>query len=84
MEKILKLEDQSLWQNSVPFSHHFESLIGTFTDLTKLSTSNYRDSAPAEWARLQVLMDHDEERRKEKVYWNMFQVKTLLEQINLL
>ena len=34
----------------------------------------YRDTDPEAWARVQFLMDHDEERRKEKEYWQMFQV----------
>ena len=28
---------------------------------------------PALWARVQRLMDHDEERRRETKYWKMFQ-----------
>ena len=32
-----------------------------------------RDNRPDQWERLQYLMDHDEERRKEEEYWNMFQ-----------
>ena len=32
-----------------------------------------RDNDPDTWARVQFLMDHDEERRKETEYWNMFQ-----------
>ena len=34
----------------------------------------FRDSDPDSWARVQLLMDHDEERRKELDYWKMFQV----------
>lgn len=33
----------------------------------------FRDSDPDSWARVQLLMDHDEERRKELDYWKMFQ-----------
>ncbi len=31
-----------------------------------------RDSDPAAWARVQLLMDHDQERRREEKYWAMF------------
>ena len=34
----------------------------------------FRDSDPDSWARVQLLMDHHEERRKELDYWKMFQV----------
>ena len=38
----------------------------------------FRDSDPDSWARVQLLMDHDEERRKELDYWKMFQVGGLM------
>ena len=37
-----------------------------------------RDSDPDSWARVQLLMDHDEERRKELDYWKMFQVVLII------
>ena len=40
----------------------------------RLLTLRMRD--PALWARVQRLMDHDEERRRETKYWKMFQVRT--------
>ena len=40
----------------------------------RLLTLRRRD--PALWARVQRLMDHDEERRRETKYWKMFQVRT--------
>ena len=39
----------------------------------RLLTLRRRD--PALWARVQRLMDHDEERRRETKYWKMFQVR---------
>ena len=43
---------------------------------TQHSTTFYlRDGDPETWSRVQFLMDHDEERRKEKEYWQMFQVR---------
>lgn len=33
-----------------------------------------RDNDPDSWARVQLLMDHDQERKGEKEYWDMFQV----------
>merc|ERR1712179_512100 len=36
-----------------------------------------RDSDPESWARVQLLMDHDEERRKEEDYWRMFQANVV-------
>ena len=38
----------------------------------------FRDSDPDSWARVQLLMDHDEERRKELDYWKMFQVGMMI------
>jgi len=32
-----------------------------------------RDTDPESWERVQLLMDHDQERREEKEYWKMFQ-----------
>lgn len=32
-----------------------------------------RDNDPDEWDKVQLLMDHDEERRRETEYWAMFQ-----------
>ena len=39
----------------------------------RLLTLRRRD--PELWARVQRLMDHDEERRRETKYWKMFQVR---------
>ena len=33
-----------------------------------------RDKDKDVWTRLHFLMDHDEDRRKEEMYWKMFQV----------
>ena len=33
-----------------------------------------RDNDKETWERVQLLMDHDEERRRETEYWAMFQV----------
>jgi len=41
--------------------------------ITVLRLLSLRDSDPDSWARVQLLMDHDEERRKELDYWKMFQ-----------
>jgi len=41
--------------------------------ITVLRLLSLRDSDPDSWARVQLLMDHDEERRKELEYWKMFQ-----------
>jgi len=41
--------------------------------ITVLRMLSLRDSDPDSWARVQLLMDHDEERRKELDYWKMFQ-----------
>jgi len=41
--------------------------------ITVLRLLSLRDTDPEAWARVQFLMDHDEERRKEKEYWQMFQ-----------
>merc|ERR1712130_842013 len=41
--------------------------------ITVLRLLSLRDSDPDSWARVQLLMDHDGERRKELDYWNMFQ-----------
>ena len=46
----------------------FQDCNGDFYD------AMFRDSDPDSWARVQLLMDHDEERRKELDYWKMFQV----------
>ena len=32
-----------------------------------------RDNRPDQWQRLNLLMDHDKERREEVEYWTMFQ-----------
>ena len=39
----------------------------------RLLTLRRRD--PELWSRVQRLMDHDDERRRETKYWKMFQVK---------
>lgn len=36
-----------------------------------------RDTEPESWARVQLLMDHDDERRKEEEYWRMFQANVV-------
>jgi len=41
--------------------------------ISVLRLLSLRDNDPETWARVQFLMDHDEERRKEKEYWKMFQ-----------
>jgi len=41
--------------------------------ITVLRLLSLRDTDPDTWARVQFLMDHDEARRKEKEYWQMFQ-----------
>jgi len=41
--------------------------------ISVLRLLSLRDEDPEKWARLEFLMDHDEERRKEKDYWQMFQ-----------
>lgn len=41
--------------------------------ITVLRLLALRDGDPETWSRVQFLMDHDEERRKEKEYWQMFQ-----------
>ena len=40
---------------------------------TRRLTCNIRDNDPEVWDKVQYLMDHDEERRKETEYWAMFQ-----------
>ena len=52
----------------VIFMIKFQDFKGDFHD------DMFRDSDPDSWARVQLLMDHDEERRKELDYWKMFQV----------
>lgn len=44
-----------------------------YTCISVLRLLALRDSDPDSWARVQLLMDHDTERRKETEYWNMFQ-----------
>eukprot|EP00092_Neocalanus_flemingeri_P013253 GFUD01014283.1.p1 GENE.GFUD01014283.1~~GFUD01014283.1.p1 ORF type:complete len:522 (+),score=161.87 GFUD01014283.1:236-1801(+) len=41
--------------------------------ITVLRLLALRDTNPETWARVQFLMDHEDERRKEKEYWQMFQ-----------
>jgi len=41
--------------------------------ITVLRLLHLRENDPEAWARIQLLMDHDEERRKETEYWSMFQ-----------
>lgn len=53
-----------------------------FGCITVLRLLALRDSAPDSWARVQLLMDHDGERRKELDYWQMFQ-KNVVEYIRI-
>ena len=41
--------------------------------ITRRLTCDIRDNDPGVWDKVQLLMDHDEERRKETQYWAMFQ-----------
>ena len=41
--------------------------------ITRRLTCDIRDNDPVVWDKVQLLMDHDEERRKETEYWAMFQ-----------
>lgn len=41
--------------------------------ITWRMTCDIRDNDPEVWDKVQYLMDHDEERRKETEYWAMFQ-----------
>ena len=43
------------------------------TMIIRRLTSDIRDNDPGLWDKVQLLMDHDEERRKETEYWAMFQ-----------
>jgi hypothetical protein len=36
-----------------------------------------KKSDPDTWQRIQLLMDHDEERRMETIHWKMFQVNVV-------
>ena len=54
--------------------------------ITPLRLLSVRDADPAAWARVQLLMDHDGERRREERYWAMFQrnvVDFLLDRVGL-
>lgn len=48
-----------------------------YSCISVLRMLSLRDSDPDSWARVQLLMDHDEERKKEVDYWQMFQTNVV-------
>lgn len=45
--------------------------------ITPLRLLALKDKEPELWDRVQMLMDHDDDRRKEEDYWKMFQVNAV-------
>ena len=50
--------------------------------ITPLRLLLLKETEPHTWERMKLLMDHDEDRRKETEYQKMFQVKGILDYIS--
>ena len=55
-----------------------------YSCIVPLRLLTLRRRNPELWSRVQRLMDHDEERRRETKYWKMFQVKNIKRFVSLI
>jgi len=71
-EVFRKLEPKLEVTNTSPGTIAYE-----YGGISVLRLLSLRDADPDSWARLQFLMDHEQERREEKEFWRMFQVNVV-------
>jgi len=71
-EVFSKLEPKLQVTNTSP-----GTIAYAYGGISVLRLLSLRDEDPDSWARLQFLMDHEQERREEKEFWRMFQVNVV-------